>query len=450
MDALPWMTGWETALLGALLTSLAPPLAGAQPRLERLSIPHMELCNLQYVLPLVGLVSLDMDVHWLTNNQEDVAGFYGALVTSPLPALRHVRLLHGDHFSNVQPPSRLLSVIPAFVAGYAEQLRSLEFDHVGEEIDVVTNPPPASAAEAMTAALLSCRQLRRLRVTDWWLSPSAPAPATPALPHLESLTVDVVKGLDSTAVLLVHCPHLQELVLYSSPLPYDVLVWAGERCTQLQTLTVLDGRAGTPNRYPCRLTPARFVPSHSPPRLPLLSTLNLNVDALPDDTRTLSFAPLISYLVHNAPALRALEMTQQDWLEQERPLLASLRPLSELRWLSLGQLNWMEGSLSRYWLEGMAKGSCVQRGVPYAWVPVWELQALPRLGAAWRGRREIMDSSRLRAGAWLEEEMHGQKRVFAEPGARAFFDAIAPLHSPFHPCSAPSSVSYSHKRRREE
>ena len=124
--------------------------------------------------------------------------------------------------------SPLLIIMPALFAAHSEHLLTLELLNCHEG-DVVLVPPPASATQVMTAALLSCRALRRRHITDWWLSTSVCAATSRALLHLESLEVDEVQGIDEAtlAVLLDEAPRLHELRFYSGPLPYDMLAWLG-------------------------------------------------------------------------------------------------------------------------------------------------------------------------------------------------------------------------------
>ena len=114
--------------------------------------------------------------------------------------------------------------------------------HDVDEVDEWDDDPGLAdeTARALTAAPLSCHSLRRLLITDWWLSPNLPASPSPALPHLDSLHVEVVMGIDeeTLAVLFDAAPHLQELTLDTQPLDYDVLVWVGDRYHELRTLII--------------------------------------------------------------------------------------------------------------------------------------------------------------------------------------------------------------------
>ena len=103
-------------------------------------------------------------------------------------------------------------------------------------------------------------------------------------------------------MLLDEAPGLQELIFGSSPLPWDVLVWVGERCTALRTLLMGDRQADYRVQFARSLTPERFLPLQRPPLLPSLTSCALHCDALPEDSRAASFALPASYLAHNAPA----------------------------------------------------------------------------------------------------------------------------------------------------
>ena len=134
----------------------------------------------------------------------------------------------------------------------------------------------------MTSALLSCSSLRKLHVSSEWLSGSTqpPAPHPPALPLLEALELDIVEGIDEATmvVLLDAAPGLEKLLLLNTcPLPYDALVWIGQRCPNLRAITAEEGKDGikeTAQHIPtlCRITPHRWAPP-SLPAVPLLATL---------------------------------------------------------------------------------------------------------------------------------------------------------------------------------
>ena len=110
-------------------------------------------------------------------------------------------------------------------------------------------------------------------MSDWWLSPFAHTPAYPSLPHLEWLSVDVMRLLNEAtlAVLLDAAPQLQELTLHSAPLPYDVLLWIGDRCHQLQTL-VMTVMETSGIHYSWQLAAKRWDRMSASPALPLLTT----------------------------------------------------------------------------------------------------------------------------------------------------------------------------------
>ena len=171
-----------------------------------------------------------------------------------------------------------------------------------------------------------------------------------------------MQGIDEAtlAVLLDEAPRLHELRFHSSPLPYDVLVWASQRCGELRTVHMI-GSIAKPVQYASSLAPERFVPLQGPPSLPSLTTCVFRCDALPDDTRAASFA-LLSYLVHHAPALAYLSLPHSEWLKGHPQLLCTLARLPALRGLSLGSASWMlEGELARYWLPAGTQRSRVQR-----------------------------------------------------------------------------------------
>ena len=230
---------------------------------------------------------------------------------------------------NIRWPPRLLTVMPAFVSARSQQLQSLELRHwCGEDVeDIFTESPPACATQAMTAAVLSCSLLRRLRLADWWLSRSVRAAVTPALPHFESLEMVVEKGVDEAtlAVLLDQAPYLEELVFNSYTglqLPYDVLAWAGERCHRLKTL-MLTADVDESVSCPAVMTEERFRRHQlhlRPAQLPLLVTLRFSDLPVPSDPlgRSLLFALIADYIVHNAPALRFLSLPGFDWLQNDR------------------------------------------------------------------------------------------------------------------------------------
>ena len=202
-------TPWEQALL----TSLSTPLAeGAQVGLERLLGSSIQASSLSYIPLFRRLHTLQLSVFGAAEKDE-VDALYDlctSLTTASLP-LRHLHLQNGVM-------QRLFTAMPPLVSAYAGQLCTLElpYGHCDENNDGVAPQPSAAAADAMTAALLSCHSLRRLQVASWWLAPSASPPATassPALPHLQSLHLDDASSIDEAtlAVLLDQSPHLQEL-----------------------------------------------------------------------------------------------------------------------------------------------------------------------------------------------------------------------------------------------
>ena len=356
---------WERAVL----SSLTIPEEGEEVKLQRLSLRSFDRCHLPYIPLLRSLQTLQLDSSDWTEAGAEVADFFTALISSPLPLL-HLHIRHrvlgrrGSQWS-----SSLLTVLPAFVSAYAARLLTLELDHRFDH-DGVVDRQPAAIGQQMTAALLSCRSLRRLLISDWWLSVSVAAPPSPALPHLESLHVDVVKGLDEAtlAVLLDAAPHLQELTCEWGPLPYDVVLWVGSRCHELRTLMVTGSKLSVPIVYPRAFTSPRWAVFPPAPALPQLTTLVLWLDALPRDIRVLSFSHLATYLLHSALSLRYLHLSHHDWLQQRLDLLCVLGGLTQLRGMSVEEdmrsanKSWMrQGPWKRYWVQaGQAEGEVGQ------------------------------------------------------------------------------------------
>ena len=367
----------------------------------------------------------------------------------------------------------LLQALQPFLTVYSRQLRTLHLlitrDHnvLSDLHDLLQ-----TIGQTVSAALLQCGQLRSLRVPEWWLyplpqpTPTASSPITPALPHLQTLTLDVVRGVDEVtlAVLLDESHSLQELTLLGSPMPYDVVVWVGKRCHELRTLRMTDSQASQSVDYPTpHLTEAIWAAAASPtspPAMPLLSTLELYTPVPSEDTskatRVSSFTCIARYLVHSTPALRYLRLPHHDWLSGGegvgegvegdgggRQLLAMLGGLRQLRGLWLGwEGGWMqEGELSRCWKEGAGGywsevrrgGSQVERGGRTDdRRGVWgEVEELPRPRWPWK---EVPDVEVMRAGAraeeevWAEWELQGGRTLEDDvdgiTGAQAFFAAV--------------------------
>ena len=430
-------TLWHEALLLSLTT---PQVVGAELRLERLLMLEIDMSLLRYIPLLHRLHTLQLNICW-EENHEQLVDLYISLTASLLP-LRHLRMEHRLlGMSCPQWSSALLTVIPAFVSAYAEQLLTLELQHCwdDEEID---EPQPVTIAKAMTAALLSCHSLRRLRITDWWLSPSVAASSSPPLPFLESLELDVLTRLDEAtlAVLLDASPHLQELTLLSVALPYDVLVWVGERCHELRTLMTYKWIPNDPVDYPRLMTLERWIPHLSSSALPKLTTLDLRILPISSDPdiRALIFGYIASHLIHSTPSLRYLHLPHHEWLKEHPKLLCMLGQLTELRGLWLGEYARMqEGSLSQYWAQ-QPMGSQVLRGAQVDGRSVWGEEALPMPTWPWRDVERVAESEIMRGGAMLEEEAWAewekewdgpppvfQKEVDGMTGARAFFTAIS-------------------------
>ena len=237
----------------ALLSSLTMPYEGTDAQLERLFMPDVQSSNLCYLPYLRQLHTLQLRLP--RGRDAAISDFYLALTASSLLTLRHLRLEHhmlSQYDEQAAHQALLPGLLPIVVSAYAGQLLTLELlvgpsDGWADETYV---KPPQELAEAMTAALLSCHSLRRLLVTDWWLSSSAAPPICGALPHLESLELEIVTEtprrrvgermdlLDEAtlAILLDAAPHLQELHLRAQRLPCDVLLWTAARCHELRTL----------------------------------------------------------------------------------------------------------------------------------------------------------------------------------------------------------------------
>ena len=212
-------TLWQQALLSALITQRV----GEEVRLERLSMLYVHQSNLHYISLLRCLQTLQLDGYWGEREAKEDRSveFCRALIASPLP-LRHLRLrlhqLKGRRRNRW--PTGLLTTLPAFISAHARQLLGLELHH--QHLWVTSRCRLRSRA-AMTAALLFvplAAQTARGRFGLSTCAPTSPS-AKPALPHLQSLHVDVIRRLDedTLAVLLDACPQLQELTIDSTPAP---------------------------------------------------------------------------------------------------------------------------------------------------------------------------------------------------------------------------------------
>ena len=433
---------WQRAMLSPLISL---DEVGRKPALERLAVPRIDVSNLPYIPLLHRLQTLQLSVpHEEEDNGAEVLDLYSVLTSSPLP-LRHLQLHHAalGAYRVLPWSAALFTALPPLVCAYAGQLLSLVLLHSFRYSDVVDPLPGVEIAQAMTSALLQCRSLRRLRVTDWWLSSSAPASAwpSPVFPHLEALQLDVVKGVDEAtlAVLLDASPHLQELRFNTACIvPYDILPWIGDRCHQLRTLVVTHMRNDLLASSYSPPAPERWSsPSSAVPALPLLSVLIFSAEPISRTQRSLSFSRLTRYLVHSTPSLRTLFITNHDWLEGERILLSALGQLTQLRALSLGYEDWMQrGQLASYWLDSTMrwkKGSRVLRPTRGREESddVWGAEEQPRPSWHWRYEDEEL---RMRGRAMREEEVGAQwegnvpsfKQEMEDgiAGARAFFAAI--------------------------
>ena len=431
----PLSTLWQRALL----SSLSTPQVGEEGRLERLLMPAIDACNLPYIPLLRHLHTLQLTVSSLQEPEQmvELVDFYTSLTSAPLP-LRHLHMQHRQIPVRRRPlqPSGLCTALPAFVSAYASQLLTLNLLHYhslpGEPIE----PPPASVALAMTAALLSCRSLRRLQVTDWWLSPSVSAPPAPALPHLESLELDITRFMKEAtlAVLLDVSPQLQELTIHTSLPPYGVLWWIGDRCHELRTLMIIESELHDPKYYAFPMQPVRLDTLRPSPALPKLTTLIFHTRRSNPGTEGYSFTRLTTYLVHSTPSLRYLHLPYHDWVEEAPGLIVMLGRLTELRGLCLGESKWMQrGQLERFWTEaGTSKRPRVQRETRSGEDSLWEDETLPRPTWLPRGQRH---PERMRGGARPEVEVWAEYEelmpVFKDEadgmrGAFAFCKAIAP------------------------
>ena len=507
---------WEQAVLSSLTVTdtVIDPQAthggGVQsPRgLERLWLSSVQAAHLSYISRLHQLHTLRLymwDDEWHPE-PDHVADWLSQLTTttSLLPQLRHLHVEHrGERVPTLHPvwtgvaedrgltweewADRLFTIIPAFLVAYSAQLHSLDVQlHYSErdERDIAYEP-----RRQLTAALLSCRELRSLKLDSWWLAlapatsrPASPSISTwsasashvaapsasaaslsPSLPHLEALLMDFPLGVDEAtlALLLDAAPHLQELTLGSGPLfSFDVLPWVGERCHQLRTLRLTETRPSTGGpQHPYSMTPHRWLTSpHTPPALPLLTSLlfyRAPVDLYDGPhVSAADLSRLFSYLAHSAPSLRCLHLGYDlHNPDEHRHLLSLLAPLTYLRALSMGMLyGAMQGEWKRYWQQRVytpARRLVERRARESTGESVWAEAALPKVAWGWRKQKEWsmegeLSRDSMRVGAMQEEEVWDEDmprmpcfvdQVDGVDGASAFFAAHArayptPQHAP--------------------
>ena len=305
----------------------------------------------------------------------------------------------------------------------------------------------------VTAALLCCHSLRRLRVSDWWLCNAAPAQAVPAFPYLEALSVDAAVGVDEVtlAVILDSAPHLQELTVSSWPLSWDVLPWL-IRCPELRTLMMTEWegkKTESEGKWewegkPCLASFAlpdidRWRRPPSSPALPRLTTLILQpaLDKICPQTgdfdlRVEFLEAVVAYLAQAVPALRYLHLPVDEWLDEYRAPLVQLGGLTSLKGFSMGQ-RWMyQGHTTEYWRWPGQYDGRVQRRLDAMATSLWGEEVLPRSRGPWKERRK----EKMRAGPMHEEEvsmlegMDGllvptfQEDADGTTAAAAFFAAI--------------------------
>ena len=249
-------TLWQRALLSSLTT----PQEGAEAKLERLCVQPIAPSHLCYI-PLLRRLHTQQFTVPTGADKVEVIDLLRALTASRLLP-RHLSMQRSV-VGRLETWSReMFYVIPTFIVAHGRQLLTLELIHE----DRVDDPPHLGIVRAVTHAVLSCHSLRRLRITEWWLSPSAPASPTsaPALPGHQSLRLDVVTRIDkaTVAVLLDSCPHLQKLTLHIPP-----FVWVGERCHELRTL-VMTPRGEDDVKHKDPLTLSRWAMPPLGPTLP--------------------------------------------------------------------------------------------------------------------------------------------------------------------------------------
>ena len=508
---------WEQAVLSSLTVTDPQATHGGGGQslqsgcgLERLWLSTVQPAHLTHISLLRRLHTLRLymwDDEW-TPEPDQVADWLSQLTapSSHLPLLRHLHVEHhGVRYLKLYPdwedPSmdagrtweewaeRLFTVLPAFLCAYSAQLHSLDvqlYCNAGSERDV-----PYEPRRQLTAALLSCRELRSLKLDSWWLA-VAPATSTPAspsysttrrsastsavlppsasptslcpsLPHLEALLMDFPLGVDEAtlALLLDVAPHLQELTLGSGPhFPFDVLVWVGERSHELRTLRLTHTRQGEGGQQANSMTPHRWLTSPQlPPALPQLTSL-LFYKTPVDDSGSLrvsadDLSRLFSYLAHSTPSLRCLHLGYDFQVpDTHRHLVSLLAPLTHLRACSDMMIYGLQqGEWKRYWgkrVHTPAMRLMERRAWGQAGESVWTEAALPKVAWGWRKRQEWWTDGELseesvRVGAMQEEEVWDEverrmccfvDQVDGVDGASAFFAALARAYPT--PLPAPS------------
>ena len=274
--------------------------------------------------------------------------------------------------------------------------------------------------------------------------------------------MNVVDRLDEAklAVLLDAAPHLLELTLHSSPLPYDVLLWVGQRCHELRTLVMTRGDSNIVH-YPRAMPSERWNLLSPSPALPLLTTLMFNTNPCASNIRVRSFTRVASYLVHSTPSLRYLRAPYLKWLETNCALVSALGGLTKLEGLWLGEAEWMrQGPLRSYWLErswrmdGGWGESTVMRQARRGTANVrgdealsWPRQPWIEEGDRYRIRGGVMDEEEVRA-EWCDRVWRFKDEVDGLTGARAFFNAIAVIIPDPLPASVPCIAQRAGKRLR--
>ena len=303
-----------------MLTAVTSPHAGEEAKLERLLMPSIEPCKPQHILDLGRLVSLQLWIPWRPKvEKQELDDFCTALAFSPLPLpdLRHVRF--GHRVLNRQPD---------------------------------TQWPP--------------------RIIDWWLSPSVHAATSSALPHLESLELDVVNAIDKAAltVLLDEAPRLHELIFCSTWLTYDVLTLAAERCSQLRSFLMLEQRGW--KAHPVRLSPTRARRGtrkrSTVNRQAVRCTVRVLVCIVVRYTPHAARMENASVLAMHSIGLVCISVDMSCTQGSDRQLLAPLRLQTELRCLHArdGMSTRHEAIARRYWVHTPTKGSNMHRGVQHA------------------------------------------------------------------------------------
>ena len=451
---------WDRAIMSSLTTAQQ----GTELQLQRLQSGCIQPLTLSLHLPLLRRLHT-LQLH-LPESKGGLADFLEALIASPLP-LRHLRLEVDMPTPNQPMEERsgcVLSLVPTLVSVHAGHLLALDLSLSAID-DAVLDPPqplvPASVAEAFTAALLSCRSLRRLLVTDCWLSMTVPFPSAPAFPDLESLELCVEKAIDLAphALLLDAAPHLQELTFKASPMPLGFVAWIGERCHELRTLilAVHDVLFDYDEQSLEVLDRPRPLPAA--PALPYLTVLAVEEFApLAEQTRPRfnSLVPFTQFLAHSAPSLRHLYLPFSLWDEQYLAPVSKLAELTRLQSLHLGPQSWWndEREMTQYW-QVNAQGSRVQRDGG-GQVSVWGDGVFPIPALPWRDwqEQEVMRGGAMREvdALALLSSWGWTLSVFTEEvdgvvGREAFFAAIAP--KPHRSDWVYSSASRGRRRREE-